>query len=121
MDFKYIKPIKIIAYILTALFLIGAIWFGWNNRQIKINHLQHTVNILFAYKLNEPALREQIVKLEKDNAKLQQQLDNLNIHYEADEKYIGVLEGRYLRCEIYANTAELILRNNGIDFVRIND
>ncbi len=118
---RFINPIKIIAFILTALFLIGAIWYGWSNRQIKINHLQAEVNILFNYKLNEPALKEQIVNLEIENTQLKQQLSNLNIHYRADEKYIEVLEAKYLRCEIYANTAELILRNNDIEFVRIDE
>ena len=101
--------------------MLGCMFWIYFDRQAGLNHKQHEVNILFNYKLNEPFLKSRIVNLEVENTQLQQQLDNLNIHYAADEKYIEVLEGRYLRCEIYANVAEIILKNNNIEFVRIDD
>lgn len=118
MSFKYIKPIRIIAYILTALFLIGAIWFGLahKNAKININHLQQEVNILMNYKLNEPFLKSQIVALENDNTKLKQQLENLNIHYAADELFITYVKGEYMEAVTWINIAELVFDNNNITF-----
>ena len=108
---------------LTILFMvmISCMFWIYGSRQYEINNLQAEVDILYNHKLNEPFLKSSIVILEAENTQLQQQLDSLNIHYAADELYIDKLESDYLRCEIYANTAELILRNNGIDFVRIDD
>lgn len=108
MSFKYTKPIRIIAYILTVLFFIGAIWFGWNNRQVKINHLQAEVNILYNYKLNEPSLREQIKSLEAKNIEIKNELEQLNIHYAADELFITYARSQYRKAITYITVVEMI-------------
>uniref|UniRef100_A0A6H1ZD08 Uncharacterized protein n=1 Tax=viral metagenome TaxID=1070528 RepID=A0A6H1ZD08_9ZZZZ len=110
------KFIRVTAFILTVLFLIGAIWYGLDYKNDKINRLQNEINILWNYKLNEPSLREKIAKLENDNAKLQQELDNLNIRYAADQKYIDYVNSQYLKSIIWINIAELIFENNDIMF-----
>ena len=121
MNFRYLKPIKIIAYILTALFLIGAIWYGWSNRQIKINHLQAEVNILWNYKLNEPGLKERINTLTNENMQLKQQLENLNIHYKADELFITYAKSEYLKAMTYITVSEAILQAQGIEYLYLGD
>ena len=121
MSFKYTKPIRIIAYILTVLFFIGAIWFGWNNRQVKINHLQAEVDILWNYKLNEPSLREQIKSLEAKNIKIKNELEQINIHYAADEKYIDYINSQYLKAITYINISETILQAQGIEYLYLGD
>ena len=100
---------------------IGCMYWIYDNRQYEINHLQAEVNILWSYKLNEPFLKSQIEILQKTKANLQQQYNDIEISYTADKLYINKLESDLLRCEIYANTAELILKNNGINFVRNDD
>ena len=91
----------------------------YDSRQVKINHLQQEVNILWNYKLNEPALREQIANLKADKALLQQDVEYYKSKWTSDELYIDVLESRYLQVVTYANVAEAILFNNGINFTRI--
>jgi hypothetical protein len=97
---------------------VGCMFWIYFDRQGELNHKQQQVNILWNYKLNEPGLKQQIESLEAKNIEIKNELEQVNIKYAADEKYIDVLESRYLRCEIYANTAELILANNGVEFTR---
>ena len=104
-----------ICMLILLLVCIGCMFCIYGSRQAELNHKQHTVNILWAYKLNEPALREQIATLEKQVA----ELEKINVKYQADELYIDVLESRYLQVVTYANVAEIILKNNGINFTRI--
>ena len=95
---------------------IGCMYWIYDSRQYEINHKQAEINALFAYKLNDPSLREQIAKLKKDKAQLQQELDSLNIHYAADEKFITYVKGEYLEAITWINIAELIFENNDITF-----
>jgi len=112
MDFKHIKTIRTIAYILTSLFLIGAIWFGFNNRQIKVNHLQAEIDILENYRLNEPFLKDRIVNLEYENGRLKQDVSFYKGKFESDELYIDVLESDYIMAISYITVAELIIERN---------
>lgn len=116
MNHKLIITIRTVALILGTFFVIGTIWFGLDYKNNQINHLQAEVNILYNYRLNEPALREQIANLKADKAELQQDLDNLNISYEADEKYINYVNSQYLKAIFWINVAELIFENNNITY-----
>ena len=98
---------------------IACMYWIYDSRQVKINHLQLEVNILFNYKLNEPFLRKQIKTLKADKALLQQDVAYYKGKWASDELYIDVLESRYLQVVTYANVAEAILFNNGINFTRI--
>jgi len=98
---------------------IGCMYWIYHSRQVEINHLQAEVNILYNYKLSQPSLKAQIINLEAENNKLTILNDRLKITTTADKLYIDKLESDYLLCITYANVAEAILLNNGINFTRI--
>jgi len=92
--------------------MLACMYWIYFDRQAELNHKQHEVNILWAYKLNEPALREQIANLEADKALLQQDVSFYKGKFESDELYIDVLESDYLMAISYITVAELIIERN---------
>jgi uncharacterized protein YxeA len=59
---------------------------------------------------------KQIKDLQRTITGLNQANESLNVRYTSDEMYIDELESRYLKIYGYAQTAELILLANGIEF-----
>jgi len=110
-----IKRFTICISILLAV-CIGCMYWIYDSRQVKINHLQHEVNILFAYKLNEPALREQIAKLKADKALLQQDVAYYKGKWTSGKMFITYAIGEYTTALIWINVAELVFENNDITF-----
>lgn len=95
---------------------IGCMYWIYDSRQVKANHLQAEVNILWNYKLNEPGLKERINTLEKKNTDLTEQLKSVTISYKADEMMVDTLTSDYLLAISYITVAESILTNQGIEF-----
>lgn len=108
-----------IAIIILQLLVIIVLIFIFANYRNEINHLQTEVNTLYNYKLNEPFLKEKIAELKAKNSQLQSQLDELNISFAADEKYINDLESSYLILLSWSTVAELILNKHDIPFSKV--
>ena len=86
MEIKLIKSIKIIAIIIATLFLISAIWFGWEN----LNHVRKSTNQLdesinnviiewSADYANDTALLQQI---DEDLSAAQARLEALGVEFD---------------------------------------
>lgn len=99
---------------------IGCMYWIYYSQHTKIVRLEFERDILWNYRINAPMLKEQIVNLEYQNGRLKQDVSFYKGKYESGKLYNEVLQSRYLKCLSYANVAETILINNGINFVRLD-
>ena len=108
---KYLTAILIMTVIVAA--LTGLMIHKAESYRIETSQLRARNSMLEIDSIE----KSKIIKEQRNTITgLNQANESLNVRYTSDEMYIDELESRYLKIYGYAQTAELILLANGIEF-----